>query len=240
MKSIILPLLCLICFSLQAQQTEQRSLKTYEKLVIHPYVDIELDQGDEPKAFVVAQNWDTEDVLIEQKGKELHIFLRGAKTNQLNKMGNHWKKYGKTQVKVILTYQELKKISMRGDGELTCLGPIEQDRFSLTLMGDCKATFAHWEVNKLNASLMGDSDLDLGSGVARTQVWSIFGDCSLEASELKGKQCRIRSFGDSDIRVYSTQSLHYKIFGESRIAYRGNPVIKASLALGEKTLKKID
>ena len=239
MKPTLILLFCLCAGLVYGQQTEQRTLNSYDKLSVHPYIDVELDQGSDPKVFIVANNWDTDDVIVEQKGSKVVIYLKGAKADKINTNANNWKKYRDVRVKVILTYEELKQISMKGDGTLTCWGPIEQNKFKLSLMGDCEASFDSWEVGRLKASVMGDTELDLGKGKATSQVWSIFGDSEINASSLKGDHCKIRAFGNSDIQVFATNHLQYKVFGESEISYKGNPHISASMALGESKLNRI-
>ena len=239
MKHICLFILTAFLSPLLAQEVEERTLQPYQKLVVHPYIDVELDQSSDPKIFISVDNWSLEDVIIEQKGKKLEVYLRGAHTDKVASGSNTWKKFRNVRVKIFLTYENLEKVSMRGDGSFHCRGPIEGEDFIFTLMGDSEAKFTSWDVDYLKTTIMGDGRVEMGKGQAHEQVWEVLGDGEIEATSLKGKECRLRLMGDSDIRIYATKKLSYKLFGESHISYRGNPNIAGTFSLGEKHIRRI-
>ncbi|MEM6631681.1 MAG: DUF2807 domain-containing protein [Bacteroidota bacterium] len=240
MKLSILSILSVIFFPVLGQEVEERKLEPYEKLIVHPYIDVELDESDESKIFISTKNWPIEDVIVQQKGKKLEVFLRGANTDKIVQSSNSWKKFRNVRVKVFLTYKDLNQVSMRGDGSFHCRGPIQGEAFSISLVGDSEAQFSSWKVDQLKASIIGDGKIHMGTGEARRQIWKVLGDGKIEASNLKARECRIRSLGDSDIRVYATRGLTYKIIGESSISYKGSPNIKGAFSIGEKHIRRIE
>ena len=65
------PFFMFVCWvpMLFAQQSETRDLPEFHKLIVHPFIELELNAGDQPKMIIEAENWSTQDVIAEKDGK---------------------------------------------------------------------------------------------------------------------------------------------------------------------------
>jgi len=234
MKNILL-LLTLIPVWGVAQDVELRALPDFEKIVIHPFIDVELDESDSAKIFIESYNWEPNRVITELKGKKLHVYLEGLKTL---KVKDHNFPGRDVRVKVYIAYPMLKKISLRGDGDLICHGAVTSKKFKLKIYGDSYADFQEIQSGYFKSALFGDVHLRVREGMVVEQKLNAYGDVQVEADGLKTQYCAIRAFGDSDMEVSVSDQMRYLAFGDATVSYKGNPRLRKTI-LGDAHIRKI-
>lgn len=207
-------------------QEDVRTLPPFTKLVIHPFIDVELNAGETSQMIVQTQNWNKEDVIVERNGETLDIYLRGLKTKDIK---GSWEKHKQVRVKVFILYQDLKKISLRGDGDLICHGAIAGPLFKLKVFGDSEVRLAQLDVDKFKLSAFGDAEIYLAEGRAAHQKWSIFGDNEIMATGLRSESARLRLFGDNELTLNTRDHISCTSFGDMRLQVVGDPQINKTV-----------
>ena len=234
-RTYVLAFLLAFAMTMQAQ-IEERSLSHFKKVVVHPYIDVEMEPGSQPGIVVEANGIDLEDIITETRGKTLQVYLRGARTNKIQTID--WKRFEHVDVKVYITYPELRKLSLRGDGMTRMIGPLHGEKFTLKLFGDQEVDIAAMELDWLKTVIYGEADLRILAGHAYFQKWKIFGEADVDALGLEGDEGKVRVFGQSDMKLNLTHHLGCTIFGESKIRYKGNPSL-SNVILGDGNVKRV-
>ena len=241
MKRTLL-LSCLIVVGAWAlAQGEQRSVSFFNKIVVHPYIDVELEPGDSPDVKVEAQGIDLEEVITENHGRTLQVYLRGARSNKiknLQDMDINWRKYKDVKVTVSITYPALKKLSLRGETTTHLIGPTHGKKLILKLFGEQEFYAAGMALDYLKTVIYGEADIEMLAGYAYLQKWKVFGEANVDATGLEGEDGKVRVFGESEMKLNLTQHLGCTVFGESKIRYVGNPDVD-NVVLGEGNVKPL-
>ena len=136
---IISLLFCgMIIYGQSDEKSEVRQLESFDRLRISKGVNVTLIEGEKPEAEVVIVNAELDDVIIQQKGKEVSIRMKT-------------KIYKDVAVHVYVTYQNLKEIHAGSGGTLDSDDIIEADQLSLTAGLDAAITL-EIKVKKLKVS----------------------------------------------------------------------------------------
>jgi hypothetical protein len=131
MKTIaltVLSILGLISISAKAQNSEERTLKPFDKVRITNEIRVYLTKGETESARVVASNISLEDIITEVNAKTLEITLkRGV--------------YKDATIEVYLTYKELRDLFVSASGRAGVQSVIIGDKmvFNATTNGQIDA-----------------------------------------------------------------------------------------------------
>ncbi|MES1221743.1 MAG: DUF2807 domain-containing protein, partial [Bacteroidota bacterium] len=88
-----------------SQETEIRKLESFSKLYVSGTIDAIVQQGNEESVKIVAKGIVTRRVITETSDNDLHIYIEDGDYKDIN-------------VKVFVTYKELKSIDRGGSSNL--------------------------------------------------------------------------------------------------------------------------
>lgn len=247
MKITIRPLLLAALFALIVQFTEaqeiSRELKSFNKIVVSPKINLILEQGDQENIRLTYSNVDPSKINIKVQGNTLRVFLDDAKVAEktYRTSGNEKRSiYHDASVTAYVTYKELEHLEIRGNQELTCNGPLKAERFTLKAYGENDINLVSLKTEYLRTSLYGDNDLKIRTGKAEYQKYRLFGDNKIDTQDVKSFSATTTIFGESKIKLNTQDNLKVNAFGESQVSYNGNASVNKGLIFGKAQITKLN
>lgn len=213
MKRTVTILMAILWVSISYAQNEVRSLEDFSTLKISNALEVVLTKGDKNEVEIIAsdaQNY--EKVKAEVSNEQLNIYTTGKMS------------WG-GDIKILLTYKDLRGVQQSGASELRATNSIKADKFYLKGSGAIEASL-NVEVNELMLDFSGASELNLAGTVNLFKV-NLSGASDLKASNLLAKNIEIDVSGASDIKVNASESISGKATGASSVTVKGSPKIRA-------------
>lgn len=240
MKTTLTALLLLTAFITNGQEFEEK-LDPFNKLIVDPYINVELVKGNEEKIQVFYDNVDPEEIISEQRGKTLHLYLADAKIGwRLFTNDNYrYRKYRYAEVKMVITYKNLKNIQFRGEEQLTCDDEISGSRLKLKAYGETDIRIASMDIRRLKIALYGENSLLVSAGNTYDQTINTYGENRVDASMLKSYGTSTKSFGENKVSVNASEYIRAMYFGEGELRYSGHPIMERKWLIGEVDVRKI-
>jgi len=241
---ILLPVL----FSLMAANSFSQTKMTspFDKIIVSPYVQVTLVQGDKESVTVDEIHVDTGKLHIEVNDKTLRIYLEGAKDFPSNEKdySNGYKEthplYRNTSVVATVTYKTLKLLSFRGEEDQLCKSPINGDRFMLKIYGESNVTFNEMNLQRLSATLYGEGTLEVKAGSVKEQRYTSYGENKVNTLAINNSTGRITAYGRGDFKLNVVDRIKITSYGEAQLQYKGNPAIEKGLHIGDMVIARID
>lgn len=204
MKNLFLVFVCTVfALSLQAQKSETRTVASFNA--------IDVSGGFE---LVTVQQGDVEKVLIEAEGVDLEKIETRIKDNHL---GIRMKKgsYNHGNIKITVTYKNIKEINNSGSSDIMTAGPIKADKFEFNSSGsgDFKGQF---DVSDLEINISGSCDMTL-KGTADKQQYAISGSGDVDASALKGSSADVAISGSGDVMLNVSGNVSSAVSGSGKV-----------------------
>jgi hypothetical protein len=230
--------------SLQAQQIS-KSLKSFDKVVVSPRVNLILEKGDEESVRLVYENVTPDKINIDVSHHTLRIYLDDAKvTERQEQYSTHPTQkrsiYHDVTITAYVTYRDIEHLEIRGNQEVTCNSPILTERFTLKAYGETDIRLASVKVGYLRTSLYGANKLHIQGGKAEFQKYKLFGENKIDARALKSYSAVANSFGESRLKLATQDNLKVNAFGESDIQYFGDASVNKGLIFGETQIHKLN
>lgn len=241
---ILLPILSLLIAAAVAAQTKNTS--PFNKVIVSPYIQVTLVQGDEESVTVNELHVDSSKLNIEVNDKTLRIYLDGAKDLPKNEKdySNGYKEthplYRNTSVVVTITYKKLEALSLRGEENQLCKSPINGDKFMLKIYGESNVTFNEMNLDQLAATLYGEGTLEIKAGSIKYQKYTSYGESKVNTLAVSSNMGRVTAFGRADFKLNVTDRIKITSYGEAELHYKGNPSIDKGLNFGDVVINKID
>ena len=193
-------------------QTEERVVGDFQDLKVSNDLEIVLTQGEENKLSIIGVSAeDLEKIISAIENGVLSISTKGKIKSNDN-------------VKVLITFKNLKSIEQSGTSEISSTNTIKEDDFSLKGSGASEVDL-NLEVNDLSADYSGASNIKL-TGTATNFDVKLSGASDLKAAELIAKNVVVDISGASDVKVYANESISGKASGASSINVKGNPSVR--------------
>ena len=224
-------------YSQDQEQTQEKSLSHFTKIVASPRVNVVLQKGDRESIRLTYSNISPKNVNVVVTGNKLRIFLDHArvveKQERIYSEGHTQKKsiYRDASVTAYVTYRELKEIEVRGEQELTCQGEISTDKLKVRAYGETEIDLASLNTNKLKVSLYGENHLKIRSGEAGHQVYRLFGENRIDTRGLKSTSASTRIYGEGRLSL-TTEKLVVNAIGEPVIRVNGSPHLNKGIVIG--------
>ena len=224
---LLLSLLCITVIT-QAQEITE-SLKSFDRLIASPKINIILEKGEQEGIRLVYSGIEKDKINIEQNHKTLHIFLDDAKIIEKNEYNDHHYCHGiydNASITAYVTYKNIKYLEIRGNQELTCNGPLESEVFILKAYGENEINLSSLRTSFLKTYLYGENKLEIKNGRAFEQRYDLFGENKINNQNLKSKEMAMTIFGQGKLKVNATDQLRITAFGEPEIHVNGGAHIK--------------
>jgi len=222
----------------------QRALQDFNQITAGQHIHLVLTSGDENALSTEFSDIDEDELIIDQRGRHLRIYLRQAKylekSRKVKDRGYKYRKgvYGNGKVTINLTFKELRKMVIKGEQEVAINGPVFSKRFRLKMYGEPEVAIDEMFVERLVTTAYGECDLHIKGGHADVQRYRLFGESDLNTEAMKTEFTRITSFGDSHLTL-NTDDIGVTAFGEIDISHVGS-LRHHGLVIGEKQYQRID
>lgn len=194
----------------------------FSKLTLSGVYNVVLSQGDAGK------------VVVEADDNLQHLFSVKTSNNTLTVDMNGVFDDKKVNT-IYITFQDLKKISFDGVGDITSKGAINLNALECYMegVGDINLTM---DCDDLQMNFSGVGDVTLtGSGSKANYNWSGVGD--LKAETLKTKDVTVALSGVGDAHVNATEKIDVNLSGIGDVKYSGSPEKKELQTSGMGKIK---
>ncbi|MBD0402459.1 head GIN domain-containing protein [Flammeovirga sp. EKP202] len=208
-KLFILSIAILFSSFVHAQETDTRSLGSFEGIKISGSMDVKLISGKKNEAVVhLYGSTKPTDVITEVSGGKLSIRPKKGVRN--------------VRADIEITYSDkINSVSFSGSSDIVCKGKVLAD--NLTLAGSGSGSFTgEVNVDELKASLSGSGELDL-KGKADNFSISVSGSADIDAKDMESKIVTISVSGSGDVDCWATEEINARVSGSGDIRYKGTP-----------------
>jgi len=240
----LLPVLFPLIVVAASAQTKMTS--SFNKIIVSPYIQVTLVQGDQESVTVNEIHVDTGKLHIEVNDKTLRIYLEGAKDFPKNEKdySNGYKEthpfYRNTSVVATITYKTLEALSLRGEEDQLCKSPINGDKFILKIYGESNVTFNEMDLQQLSATLYGEGTLEIKAGSIKDQKYTSYGESKINSLGINSSTSRVTAFGRAEFKLNVADRIKITSYGEAQLYYKGNPAIDKGLNFGDVVIDKMD
>jgi hypothetical protein len=240
----LLPVLFSLIVVAASAQTKMTS--PFNKVIVSPYIQVTLVQGDQESVTVNDIHVDTGKLHIEVTDKTLRIYLEGAKDFPRSEKdySNGYKEthplYRNTSVVVTITYTTLDALSFRGEEDQLCKSPIEGDKFVLKIYGESNVTFNEMDLQQLSATLYGEGTLEIKAGSIKDQKYTSYGESKINSLGINSSTSRVTAFGRAEFKLNVADRIKITSYGEAQLHYKGNPAIDRGVHFGDMVINRID
>ena len=246
MKKTIFLILAIATLNVASAQSETRTVKSFDKIIVSPHISVNFVQGDSESVEIETCSVDINELNIEVNGKTLRIYLDGAK--EVTENEKYYKDgqkrtrslYNGTIVTAIVTYKNIDELSLRGEEKFICKSPIIQDDFRLKIYGESQITINKVDLKTLRTTMYGESYIEIIEGNIEQQKITGYGEAKINTLGVSNKTTKITAYGEGSFRVNVSDELKVTAYGEATIAYTGNPALNKGIVIGEATIQKIN
>ncbi len=221
-------------------------VKPYDKIIVSPHIQVTFVEGSEESVNIESCTVDKSKIHIEVKDKTLRVYLEGAKDIEKNEKDyrNGYKEkhsiYGGTVVTATITYKTLHEFSIRGEEKQLCKSAITGDKFTLKIYGESTVVLNEVKVGELVATTYGECNVTFLSGSVSSQKYTAYGEGKINCLSLSGASSTITAYGEADFTMHVSDQIKITAFGEARLRYVGNPVIKKGINIGNVHIEKMN
>lgn len=143
-----------------------------------------------------------------------------------------------TKINVYVSMDEVKRLSLSGQGDIISQSTITSDNLELSISGQGDIDM---DVNtsKLTTSLSGQGDARY-TGTATSHEVTISGTGDIDAYELTTEKTLVRVSGAGDAEVFASNELDVKISGAGNVHYKGDPKTVNQDISGAGKVNKMD
>jgi len=247
MKKIFLFTVALSFFTLQSLTAQEvTTVAPFNRVIISPHVQVTFTKGDKESVTIETCTISKDKVNIESNGKTLRVYLEDAKetTKNIRTYENgreiNTPIYKGTILTVAITYKTLDLLSIRGEETIKLKSKLEQDDFGLTVYGTGQVYLDEVQLKKMHTTIYGESYVELKSGSVEEQKFTSYGESKVNALNITSKIARATLYGESQLNLNISDLIKVTSFGESKVAYKGNPQIKKGINIGSSKIYKIN
>jgi putative autotransporter adhesin-like protein len=241
---ILFPVLLLLMATAATAQTKNTA--PFNKVIISPYIQVTFVQGNKESVTINDIDVDANKLHIEVTDNTLRIYLEGAKDFPKNEKdySNGYKEtyplYNKTSVVATVTYKTLEALSIRGEENIVCEGPVNGDKFTLKIYGEPNVAFNKMNLQKLSATLYGEGTLEIKTGAIKEQKYVCYGEGKINSLAIEGNTSNLTAYGMADFKLNISDRIKITAFGDAKLHYKGNPEIDKGLHFGDMLIDKMD
>ncbi len=241
-KLYVFNLILILSFLSKDLLGQAEPIRDFDKVVLSPYIALELIQGDHADISFDIDGVDEEDVMYDVSGGTLRIYLEGARTFNRRSFdrndGYMLDHYRNAEVTAYVTYRTLRKLIVKGDDDVNIRGTIDRPSFLMRVYGDCDVYVEDLRTEHFKAGLYGENKLNIERGDIGEQVYALFGDNRVNAVDVETGSIRTTSFGDNNIKV-KARDFAITSFGDGEVALAEGTRVRRKFSLGDMNLRHI-
>ncbi|MEX0288617.1 MAG: head GIN domain-containing protein [Flavobacteriaceae bacterium] len=213
MKKLLVFALLSLCWSIEAQNVETRTVGDYDKVMISGWFDVELVEGKEGKIKIQARPSVLKHIESEVINGKLKI--EWTKRSNINPF------YSFSSVKITIPVEEIEGVALGGSGSITSKMPLKADSFSTSLAGSGKIDL-EVHTKKLKSVVSGSGKTIL-QGKSENYEAEVAGSGDIKAYELEADFVAATISGSADINVKVNEGIRARISGSGDVNYLGSP-----------------
>jgi hypothetical protein len=224
-------LLALITSAANAQTFEQQ-LQSFNKVIVSPGVNLILIPGESEQIKIDYHGVDESEVIIEQKAKKLHVYLKDAKIVDITDRYRH------ASITAYVTFKHIRVIEARGEGNVLCDGKIAAKRLKIRAYGETDIRLAHVDAATVRARLYGANKITILEGDAGHLNYKMYGENTIDSRGLVSVTSSTTMYGEGRINLHTTEEVRVNSFGEPSLYVSGSPVISRGIIIGHTNIRR--
>jgi type 1 fimbria pilin len=218
-----------------AQTSETRSVGSFNGVESGGSFETRLQRGDEESVKITAEGIDPKKVYL-QKGSYRNIKVKVLVTfKNLESISNSGS--GSLISESEFSAKSM-KLSFSGSGNASLKGKIKADETNIQVSGSGSVNLGTLETGSLNLAVSGSGELQIASGIARSENIQISGSGSLNAFGLQSETCAIAVSGSGSASLTVTKTLDGSVSGSGNVNYKGDAAIVNSTIRGSGRIHK--
>jgi len=243
--TITLAGLLALSVSLSRAQEQVQLLEPFNKIVVSPKINLVLIHGTQESIELDIRRADPERVNVKVKGKTLRIYLDNARKYvkhdkyRVNGYKCKEKQYEGVRVTAYVTYNQLKKLEVRGEEWVQVVDPLVADKFKLKVYGVSDLHFSSIQTDRLKVKLYGVNELDVDAGRVKVQKYSLFGENRVDTRSMESNIAKTSVFGEGDFNLTVSRKLKVSAMGETFVTYRGPAYVHKGIVFGESKIRRV-
>lgn len=207
--------------------SQEFDVSDFDSVIFSGIGKIEINQGEEEKLFVEAEENIIDKLDIKVRSEKLYI---GMKKGYISIMPTK-------DIIFKLTVKDIKDINLSGAGSITGSENMDIETLDIDSSGLGNIVLSITG-NSVTSMISGAGRIDL-EGEVKTQEIHISGLGSYNAENMPSNDCKIIISGAGNAMVNVIQSLDINISGLGSVEYKGSPSVRQSIS-GGGNIKSID
>lgn len=199
--------------------TVKRATSDYDGISVGGSFDVILVKGKEGNISIEGEENIIPYIETEVKGSTLKIKFKKNTNIRTTK-----------RLTVTVTYQDIKKVSLGGSGNIISKGIIKSNDFSASLGGSGNITLTI-DADEVSSNIGGSGNIKL-SGKSNELKCSIAGSGSIKAYDLNTDTLNANIAGSGSVRITVKTKIKATVVGSGSICYKGNPKYIDSKSVG--------
>ena len=211
--TILLVLIHGLLLPLTGQDTETRSLESFNRIKVATGIEATIIEGSSNEIKISAKGVELEEIKSSVSGGELVVKL---KTNF-----NLWKE-GKMDVKVIISYtQELEGIYVNSGGSIYSDGPVSSEKLEMNASSGASLDL-DVKCGDIVASATSGAEIDIKGEASRLELRFNTG-ASFRGYDLKTQKARVKGGTGADAQINVNEYIKTNVNTGASLYYKGNP-----------------
>ena len=242
MRCLAILLSGMLITSAAYSQRLERKLRSFDRIVVSPKINLVLIPGDRESILINYSGIEEEKIIIEQKGKKLHVYLEDAKILDIGERDNdifdRRERYRHATLTAYVTFKHLKLIETRGEGDVVCDGTITSKNLKIRAYGKTDIRLAYVDAATVKARLYGENSMTIGDGDADHVSYKTYGVNKIDTRGLRSVTSTTTIYGEGRINLNSTEEVRVNSFGEPSLYVSGNPIISKGIVIGRPNIRR--
>ncbi|WP_422084103.1 head GIN domain-containing protein [Ulvibacterium sp.] len=214
MKNVlILGLVSIFTFSIQAQSLEKRTVGEYDEISVSGWFDVELVEGKEGQITLTGKASQLKHIESEVVNGDLKIEW-GKRTN-INPF------YSFSKITITIPVESIHGVSLSGSGSISGSTTLSAERFAANLSGSGEIDL-NVNANSLNSRISGSGNI-IFHGQAENHDAEISGSGKIKAYDLETDIVVATISGSANVNVKANKEIRARISGSGDVNYIGSP-----------------
>jgi len=217
----------------------------FDKVIVSPHIEVNFIESDYEEVEIHNSKISLAKINVKLIGSTLRIYLEDAQIVAKSEKVDNIKWKGKQSIyngkiaTLTVKYKALKELSLRGEQKFVCESPLEMDKFHLKIYGEANVILKKVNIGTLKTIIYGESNLCIKEGQIAQQVFTNYGEAEINTLGIENNKTKIISHGEAEYKINVEDRLRITSYGETSIAYTGNPSVSKGIIVGEVDIEKM-
>jgi hypothetical protein len=217
----------------------------FDKVIVSPHIEVKFVESDYEEVEIHDSKISLAKINVKLIGSTLRIFLEDAQIVAKSEKVENSKRKGKQSIyngkiaTITVNYKQLKELSLRGEQKFVCESPLEMEKFHLKIYGEANVILKKVNIGTLKTIIYGESNLCIKDGLIDQQVFTNYGEAEINTLGIENNNTKIISHGEAEYKVNVEDYLKITSYGETSVAYTGNPSVKKGIIIGDVDIERM-